>query len=149
MGPAWPLRWRPSGLDGRSAASEPVVALVFAVAAGVGVGDEHGLDVLRVLVAQLGGHAYLHLKAIFGRQGLPVVSQCHQRLRMQGRGHVDAGEVVVNALEADVLGTGVGAYVAQEIGKAHAAPAAYGAPAFRSEERRVGKECRSRWSPYH
>ena len=22
-------------------------------------------------------------------------------------------------------------------------------PAFRSEERRVGKECRSRWSPYH
>ena len=23
------------------------------------------------------------------------------------------------------------------------------APAARSEERRVGKECRSRWSPYH
>ena len=23
------------------------------------------------------------------------------------------------------------------------------APAHRSEERRVGKECRSRWSPYH
>ena len=22
-------------------------------------------------------------------------------------------------------------------------------PAWRSEERRVGKECRSRWSPYH
>ena len=22
-------------------------------------------------------------------------------------------------------------------------------PRFRSEERRVGKECRSRWSPYH
>ena len=28
------------------------------------------------------------------------------------------------------------------------APAAP-APAERSEERRVGKECRSRWSPYH
>ena len=26
---------------------------------------------------------------------------------------------------------------------------AYGAVRFRSEERRVGKECRSRWSPYH
>ena len=25
----------------------------------------------------------------------------------------------------------------------------YGAGAGRSEERRVGKECRSRWSPYH
>ena len=24
-----------------------------------------------------------------------------------------------------------------------------GIPAIRSEERRVGKECRSRWSPYH
>ena len=24
-----------------------------------------------------------------------------------------------------------------------------GKPAIRSEERRVGKECRSRWSPYH
>ena len=24
-----------------------------------------------------------------------------------------------------------------------------GAPRKRSEERRVGKECRSRWSPYH
>ena len=25
----------------------------------------------------------------------------------------------------------------------------YGRKAGRSEERRVGKECRSRWSPYH
>jgi len=24
-----------------------------------------------------------------------------------------------------------------------------GRPPYRSEERRVGKECRSRWSPYH
>ena len=24
-----------------------------------------------------------------------------------------------------------------------------GLPSMRSEERRVGKECRSRWSPYH
>src|SRR2546427_2885466 len=29
------------------------------------------------------------------------------------------------------------------------APAPAPAPAPRSEERRVGKECRSRWSPYH
>src|SRR5256885_3389313 len=26
---------------------------------------------------------------------------------------------------------------------------AWGIPLYRSEERRVGKECRSRWSPYH
>ena len=28
-------------------------------------------------------------------------------------------------------------------------PSAFGGPIQRSEERRVGKECRSRWSPYH
>ena len=32
---------------------------------------------------------------------------------------------------------------------AQAAAAAATARATRSEERRVGKECRSRWSPYH
>jgi len=31
----------------------------------------------------------------------------------------------------------------------HAAFAAAGIAVSRSEERRVGKECRSRWSPYH
>ena len=30
-----------------------------------------------------------------------------------------------------------------------AVPAFLGYGGFRSEERRVGKECRSRWSPYH
>ena len=28
-------------------------------------------------------------------------------------------------------------------------PIPFGYANFRSEERRVGKECRSRWSPYH
>src|SRR2546422_6381136 len=32
---------------------------------------------------------------------------------------------------------------------AEARPAAIGIDLVRSEERRVGKECRSRWSPYH
>src|SRR5260370_18734616 len=31
----------------------------------------------------------------------------------------------------------------------HEATRAAGSPRLRSEERRVGKECRSRWSPYH
>src|SRR5689334_24898205 len=33
--------------------------------------------------------------------------------------------------------------------KGHPRPAARSTPRARSEERRVGKECRSRWSPYH
>ena len=33
--------------------------------------------------------------------------------------------------------------------ESHAASAFFPSPFERSEERRVGKECRSRWSPYH
>src|SRR5690242_4608391 len=47
------------------------------------------------------------------------------------------------AAEVTVLGVGnlrAGLYTASP---------ATGAPNTRSEERRVGKECRSRWSPYH
>src|SRR6266542_2753882 len=36
-----------------------------------------------------------------------------------------------------------------EAGRAAPAPASGRSRAVRSEERRVGKECRSRWSPYH
>ncbi|MNZ76632.1 hypothetical protein D3C78_951460 [compost metagenome] len=49
---------------------------------------------------------------------------------MQRGGHVDAGEVVVRALESYVPGAGVGADAAQKIGKAHATPLADGTPAF-------------------
>src|SRR3712207_4872310 len=50
--------------------------------------------------------------------------------------------------------TGDGAYdqegVYASVGKRHPAAAVIVPPrATRSEERRVGKECRSRWSPYH
>ncbi len=34
-------------------------------------------------------------------------------------------------------------------GEPHKAPRSFISPSVRSEERRVGKECRSRWSPYH
>ena len=37
---------------------------------------------------------------------------------------------------------GVGGYVCEALVRT-------GVGYFRSEERRVGKECRSRWSPYH
>ena len=36
-----------------------------------------------------------------------------------------------------------------EEGEIHALVGENGAGKSRSEERRVGKECRSRWSPYH
>ena len=48
---------------------------------------------------------------------------------------------------AIILGTGLGG-VGQEI-KDKTIISYKNIPHFRSEERRVGKECRSRWSPYH
>ena len=42
---------------------------------------------------------------------------------------------------AIILGTGLGSLVHEITDKYEIS--------YRSEERRVGKECRSRWSPYH
>src|SRR5256885_8265963 len=50
----------------------------------------------------------------------------------------------------DVHGGGGGpGHDAPGDGDARAVPRRGEPPALRSEERRVGKECRSRWSPYH
>src|SRR3712207_5809582 len=59
-------------------------------------------------------------------------------------GAVKAGAIgyLMKDTEAEELGRAIKA--AAE-GRVHLAPEA----AARSEERRVGKECRSRWSPYH
>ena len=40
-------------------------------------------------------------------------------------------------------------YVCEHTKKKYVVLAPTGIAAIRSEERRVGKECRSRWSPYH
>src|SRR5947208_11931177 len=107
-----------------SRAAEPVVALVLPIAARVLVGDEDRGDVLGVLEAQLGGHAQLHGEAVLRRQDLVGVAQGEKRLRVQGGRHVDAGRVIVGALEADVLRRGIGAHALQKIRKAHSAPLA-------------------------
>ena len=49
-----------------------------------------------------------------------------------------------------VAGTGyVGLSIATLLAQHHPVTAVDVIPEKRSEERRVGKECRSRWSPYH
>src|SRR2546430_10293733 len=62
-----------------------------------------------------------------------------QQLRLPGSG--GPGDQAVRAVRAQVQDERpVGADPDRHLG---------GPPAPRSEERRVGKECRSRWSPYH
>ena len=51
--------------------------------------------------------------------------------------------------EAPVVGTGIEAKAAVDSGVCVVAKKAGTITKSRSEERRVGKECRSRWSPYH
>src|SRR2546427_4404808 len=59
-----------------------------------------------------------------------------------------ARDVALEDVEIDVEGRGV------EVERVHYLPflailAMHSISTARSEERRVGKECRSRWSPYH
>src|SRR3712207_3761326 len=63
---------------------------------------------------------------------------------------------LIEGFEADVIVSGInhGANLGDDITYSGTVAAALegvvlGLPAIRSEERRVGKECRSRWSPYH
>src|SRR2546427_4587355 len=138
----WPAgRIEPAGGSG---AAEPVVALVLPIAARVLVGDEDRGDVLGVFEAQLGGHAQLHGEAVLRRQDLVGEAQGEQRLRVQGGRHVDAGRVIVGALEADVLCRDIGAHALEEIGEAHAAPLADRAPALDTDVPRDLRDLRQR-----
>src|SRR6266705_4839463 len=96
----WASFWPAGRIEPGSGAAEPVVALVLPIAARVLVGDEDRGDVLGVLEAQLGGHAQLHGEAVFRRQDLVGEAEGKQGLRVQGGRHVDAGRVIVRALEA-------------------------------------------------
>src|SRR5256885_15790737 len=49
----------------------------------------------------------------------------------------------------DSLGCALGALDAPPVEAVRAELHEFGGRPLRSEERRVGKECRSRWSPYH
>ena len=56
------------------------------------------------------------------RERLSVHLVAEQRLRMQRGRYVDAGKVIVSALEADIFGAEVGADVAQEKRERRRAP---------------------------
>ena len=56
----------------------------------------------------------------------------------------NAKDSVVNSIQSDIDGYN------KKLTNLSATPADFNqSEKYRSEERRVGKECRSRWSPYH
>src|SRR5256886_5463886 len=62
----------------------------------------------------------------------------------------DDGWLAARALlEEKTPDTTTGAGLPKRVPKAHLVPGSAAPRHERSEERRVGKECRSRWSPYH
>src|SRR2546430_14903669 len=87
----------------------------------------------------------------------PANAEAHNVLGLLlGRKGADSKEVLVEFREAVRLSPGfadahnnIGLVLAQADDDAGAIAAFRDALRFRSEERRVGKECRSRWSPYH
>src|SRR2546430_253169 len=72
---------------------------------------------------------------------------------LAGRGTLHAGVVFGLTWSADVAGAAVVYGLARRFGRDFftrpAGRRLLPAPVLRSEERRVGKECRSRWAPYH
>ena len=92
-----------------------------------------------------------------GLRGLGILLERreYRRLRIDAHDRVRAGDgvAVIAACEQRRLGDGLAraGNVEDDLtsGAIHARKPHAAGDDFRSEERRVGKECRSRWSPYH
>src|SRR2546425_7407141 len=62
---------------------------------------------------------------------------------------ISQAQIVLAEIELSPNGSCSTTDEADDCDELEAAPAPVDLPVDRSEERRVGKECRSRWSPYH
>ena len=100
---------RPNRRSDQSHSGEPIVSAVLPESAGEAVGHVHRRDPFRILEAELGRDAQLERIAVFRREDLVGNLEGEKRLRMQRRGHVDAGIVAVGAFEADIFGASMSA----------------------------------------
>src|SRR2546425_9860680 len=97
----------------------------------------------------------MHEAPRLGRgDGAEAGGQAVQR-SYRGAGRPAPHQVLITAPRAVIFDFGgviwnMGWDSARDLEAAHGLPAgSLHATLYRSEERRVGKECRSRWSPYH
>ena len=132
--------------------------LVVATASNIGSVSTITGNPQNMLIGSFSGIAYrdffFHLGPV-AAAGLFLDWLILSRLHGDARNQVQESEVPPPAVRVDrsrLIKPGiviVGVLVGFIIGAPPALMAAFGAAMMRSEERRVGKECRSRWSPYH
>jgi len=121
----------------------------------------HGVDVVVNFAAESHNSYAIKNPAVFFRTnvvGTQTLCEAARRVGVSRFHHVSTCEVYGDLdLDADAAFTEsspyrpLAPYNASKAGGDHAVRAyfhTFGLP-IRSEERRVGKECRSRWSPYH
>ena len=114
--------------------------------------DAHGGEALANVVVQLVGGAYRVTSDNTGHFRIPSVAPGDYVLNVSTVGyhlvkrpfHLDAGDVE----EFEVI-LSPETFRRTETVVVEAGPFETARQDSRSEERRVGKECRSRWSPYH
>src|SRR2546422_10576570 len=132
------LGFRPADLSGIVLGDGPgsFTGLRIGWAAAKGLAQEAGLDLVAVpsLMAAAGGAAM--------KLGPVPIAACFDALRGQVYGAIYVGH-------PDRVETLVPPAVLTVPEPARIAPVRPQLVVGRSEERRVGKECRSRWSPYH
>src|SRR5262245_32562480 len=85
-----------------SHSGEPIVSAILPKSPGEAIGHEYCRDPLWILEAELGRDAKLERIAEARRQDLVGNLEGEKGLRVQRRGHVDAGVISVGALEADI-----------------------------------------------
>src|SRR3954453_18204577 len=90
-------------------------------------------QVLRLLVANLGGHVQTQRRAVLPRERPIIHFVAEQCLRMQGRSHVQRFVIVIRTLNTDKPRRAVRSNYTEKIRKPSTAKAANDVPAFHAD----------------
>jgi len=102
--------------------------------------------------ADIIGHGRRQIETLFNEHQASLVGLIRKGQRIHSavwRGRISAGDILVIEAAPDGINDIVQALGLELVGTGKEVSGELGSGDLRSEERRVGKECRSRWSPYH
>src|SRR5258707_14893984 len=108
----------------------------------------NGVHPIVIIENEQGIIAFGSTSAYSNRECYSGIAECSVYVRRDMRG-CGAGRLALQALIHAATNTGLWKRVSRVFVAHKTIRALIGSLGFRSEERRVGKECRSRWSPYH